>query len=63
MPEPSRDPDRIPVVLDAIRAVWELNPDQRLTQLIRNLAPADCEMSAALYNLEDAALISLTSGA
>jgi hypothetical protein len=52
------------VVLDAIRAgLGSLNPDQRLTQLIRNLAPADCEMSAALYNLEDDALISETSGA
>lgn len=33
-----RDPKRIPVVLEALRAAWEANPDWRLGQLIVNVS-------------------------
>lgn len=32
-----RDPERIIPILDALRVVWEQNPDLRLTQLLVNL--------------------------
>lgn len=35
-----RDPKRIPVILEAIRVVWQANPDLRLTQLIVNALDA-----------------------
>jgi hypothetical protein len=31
-----RNPDRIPVVLESLRRLWERNPDWRLGQLIWN---------------------------
>ena len=34
-----RDPNRIPVILDEIRKVWEKYPDLRLGQLISNPYP------------------------
>jgi hypothetical protein len=37
---PVRDPARIPVLLDALRAAWEQSPDLRLTQLLVNLLDA-----------------------
>ena len=51
-----RDPNRIPVVLDAIIELWSRHPDMRLMQLLLNpfpgLRPQD------LYNLEENDLIS-----
>jgi len=38
---PPRDPSRIEVVLQAIRLVWEAQPDTRLCQLIVNVAGRD----------------------
>lgn len=32
-----RDPSRIPVILDALRAAWEESPDMRLGQLVVNV--------------------------
>lgn len=34
-----RDPNRIAPMLAELEAVWRLNPDQRLGQLILNIAP------------------------
>ena len=34
-----RDPNRIPIVLAAVRQAWEKDPDLRLVQLISNLIP------------------------
>ena len=35
-----RDPNRIPIMLDELKALWEMNPDWRLGQLIANLSRA-----------------------
>ena len=32
-----RDPNRIPIILDEIRKIWEQYPDFRLGQLISNV--------------------------
>lgn len=51
----NRDPDRIDVVLSAIRAVWSADPDLRLAQLVvnaANLAGRDV-ISPELFSLED----------
>jgi uncharacterized protein YihD (DUF1040 family) len=49
-----RDPKRIPEMLEALRAVWEKNPDLRLMQLIVNA----CHASAAdLFYYEDDELL------
>jgi uncharacterized protein YihD (DUF1040 family) len=45
----SRDPNRIPQVLEVLRGVWERNPDLRLGQLISNVCPNDKD----LYFVED----------
>lgn len=34
----SRDPNRIEPMLQALREAWEVNPDQRLGQLVYNAA-------------------------
>lgn len=34
-----RDPERIPVILDTIKEIWEKYPDLRLSQLIINAYP------------------------
>ncbi len=47
----SRDPERIDLVLDAVRTAWKAAPDLRLTQLLTNTT--GCETSAAFYNVED----------
>jgi hypothetical protein len=47
----SRDPERIDLVLDAVRTAWKAAPDLRLTQLLANTTR--CETSAAFYNVED----------
>lgn len=52
-----RDPARIPLVLEAIRAVWEEHPDWRLCQLLQNAAPHRHD----LYSLEDDDLLALLS--
>lgn len=33
-----RDPERIGPMLDAVRKIWEANPDLRLAQIISNAA-------------------------
>jgi len=54
-----RHPDRIESVLSAIRAVWSVDPDLRLTQLIVNAANfAGREVVVAeLFSLEDGELL------
>ena len=34
----SRDPNRIPIVIEALRLAWTMNPDLRLGQLIWSAA-------------------------
>lgn len=36
----TRDPNRIPVILDELKTLWETCPDWRLGQLISNLSRA-----------------------
>jgi hypothetical protein len=44
-----RDPARIDAMVNKLRAIWHASPDQRLGQLITNLAPAD----RPLFYVED----------
>jgi len=46
-----RDPERIQRILRRLEAVWELNPDLRLGQLLLNVVNPDDFNS--LWNLED----------
>lgn len=50
-----RDPERIPIVIDALIDIWSRHPDLRLMQLLLNpfpgLKPQD------LYNIEENDLI------
>lgn len=48
-----RDPDRISIILDKIREIWEASPDMRLGQLIINVTG----QSDNLWNLEDDVLL------
>lgn len=49
-----RTTDRIPVVLEALRQVWEANPDMRLGQLILNLYSSECQLSGSpMWHVED----------
>lgn len=51
-----RPPERIPDVLEALRAFWEENPDLRLGQIVGNCANiAHCDP----YFLEDGPLLTL----
>jgi uncharacterized protein YihD (DUF1040 family) len=49
-----RDPNRIPVILEAIRTYWEKYPDLRLGQLIDN---ASYHSIADLFYVEDDVLL------
>lgn len=50
----SRDPNRIPKILEYIATYWEDNPQQRLGQVIANLAPPEVRReSIKLFQLED----------
>jgi hypothetical protein len=51
---PSRPKERIPEVLEAIRAVWEKNPDLRLLQLLVNTMDA---RPNPLFTVEDDVLL------
>jgi hypothetical protein len=51
-----RNPARIPVVLEAIREIWEKNPDLRLGQLIYIAVNSD-KSTAPLFSIEDAVLL------
>ncbi|MBX9901383.1 MAG: hypothetical protein K2Y28_11435 [Burkholderiaceae bacterium] len=51
-----RDPNRIPVVLDALRRVWERQPDLRLGQLIV-IATRPDEPCLKVFNIEEAELL------
>jgi hypothetical protein len=52
-----RDPNRIPLVLDQLRQVWQLSPDMRFGQLLYALVhqaagnPASFE--SKLFNMEE----------
>lgn len=50
-----RNAERIPVVLEAIRKLWEKYPDLRLGQLMLDAAPS--LPSSSLFNMEDDALV------
>lgn len=52
----SRDPNRIPQILDTIKKIWELYPDLRLGQLFKNVLSG-----SALYYVEDSDLIEILS--
>ncbi len=54
-----RDPNRIPLVLDAIRQVWERHPDMRLGQLLTAAWTFDRNDFSAvdLFYVEDDKLI------
>lgn len=47
-----RDPQRIPLVLEAVRKAWERVPDLRLAQLIGNVAGYGTEDEALLEGLQ-----------
>ena len=55
----SRNPERIDEVLDAVRSVWVLDPDLRLSQLVVNAAKfAGTDVVAPeLFHLEDDSLL------
>lgn len=51
-----RDPNRIPVILEALREEWEACPDMRLCQLISNITRGEGPVSIVhrdLFNVED----------
>lgn len=51
-----RDPNRIPVILEALRKEWEASPDLRLCQLVSNIASvneAKAIVSQDVYYIED----------
>lgn len=48
-----RDPNRIDIVLDAIKTVWKENPDMRLIQLLGTL----CQGRTDPFYLEDSQLL------
>jgi uncharacterized protein YihD (DUF1040 family) len=51
-----RDPNRIEVILEAIKKYWKENPDLRLGQIVTNLAPNtgyDTCFHPNIYYLED----------
>ncbi len=45
-----RNPERIPIILEALRKVWEQSPDSRLGQLIANSASIG---EAEIFYIED----------
>lgn len=47
-----RDPNRIPIILEKLRQVWEAAPDLRLVQLISNTARKS-SLPVDSFNLED----------
>ena len=51
-----RDPARIPLILEAVRKVWEQNPDLRLGQIIVNATsnPHSCQ---SIFTTEDEVLL------
>lgn len=51
----TRDPNRIPKVLEALSAVWQKDPDLRLGQLILNAAHT--RDGHSLFDLEDDVLL------
>jgi len=51
-----RNPARIPVVLEAIKEIWEKNPDLRLGQLIYITIPSS-QSAETLFNVEDGTLL------
>jgi hypothetical protein len=59
---PQRDPARIPLVLNALRLVWEEMPDLRLGQLIVNTVKPT-EACPELFYVEDAHLLELSLAA
>ena len=54
-----RDSTRIPLVLDAIKLIWERNPDWRLGQLFVNVAKLPAPYGE-LFNLQDDKLIAFS---
>lgn len=48
-----RNPDRIPIILDLVRRLWEYYPDMRLGQIIDGLTPTDNDP----FSIEDDILI------
>jgi len=53
----TRDPKRIPKVLEAVRKIWEKFPDRRLGQLIYNLTQFHEIKEKDVFYLEDDELL------
>lgn len=53
-----RDPARIAKVIDALRELWELEPDMRFIQLIANVTSAS-ETNRSLWHMEEDELLHL----
>lgn len=56
----TRDPSRIPKVLERIQQIWERNPDLRLAQIVVNAAKMvehEDVTQSRLFNLEDDKLL------
>jgi len=51
-----RDPARIVPMLDALRRVWEKNPDLRLGQIVSNAARSHCAWPD-VFSIEDEDLL------
>lgn len=50
---PPRDPERIDKVLDLVGQVWKNDSDQRLLQLLGNLAWVGYEHEGGIFGIED----------
>jgi len=48
-----RDPDRIPLILEKVRELWEKYPDLRLGQLIANAHNCSPNRKCDIFYIED----------
>jgi len=48
-----RDPNRIPLILERLRKIWEKRPELRLGQLIENVFPNTPYDFITAYYIED----------
>jgi hypothetical protein len=53
-----RNPDRIPIILERLKKLWEKYPDMRLAQLIGNVYPCTEYTRIDAYYTEDEEYIS-----
>lgn len=55
----TRNPDRIPIILEALRREWEKSPDARFGQLLNNILQGELDHNPPLARLEDYKLFEL----